>query len=167
MTVRPHESRGRPVGSSWGYHNHEGRIFVVLGAGGVIAGGCVAAASSVAPSATDSWAAGYLVLVAGVAQVFLGLGQFRVARPITPPAVCGAELGCWNVGNGAVLVGVLCRFEALLLLGSVLLVTALALFAFSTRRGVVGRGWLQIGYRILLVVLALSIPAGVLLARTP
>jgi hypothetical protein len=153
--------------SRWGYCSDRGRIFVVLGAVGVIAGGCVAAASSVAPSATDSWAAAYLVLVAGVAQVFLGLGQVWVARPSASPAVCGAELGCWNVGNGAVLVGVLCRFEALLLLGSALLVTALALFAFSTRRSVVERGWLQIGYRILLVVLALSIPAGVLLARTP
>jgi hypothetical protein len=107
------------------------------------------------------------VLVAGVAQAFLGLGQAWVARPSASPAVRAGELGCWNLGNAAVLVGALCRFEALLLGGSALLFAALALFAFSTRRSVADRGWLQVGYRILLGVLALSVPAGVLLARTP
>ena len=51
-------------------------------------GGCVAAASSVAPSETASWAAAYLVLVGGVAQVFLGLGQVLVARPSASLAAC-------------------------------------------------------------------------------
>jgi hypothetical protein len=161
------QEKGRLIVARWGDCNDEGQIFVALGAMCVIAGGCVAAASSVAPSETASWAAAYLVLVAGVAQVFLGLGQVLVARPIVSLAVCGAELACWNVGNTAVLVGVVGRFEALLLIGSALLVVALGLFAFSTRRSVVDRGWLQIGYRIGLVVLTLSIPAGVVLARSP
>jgi hypothetical protein len=60
----------------------DARPFVILGAGAVVAGGLVAAASSVAPSAHASWAAGYLVLVAGVAQVLPG-----VPRPLERPAL--------------------------------------------------------------------------------
>ena len=151
----------------WGDCSDDGQIFVALGGMCVIAGGCVAAASSVTPSETASWAAAYLVLVGGVAQVFLGLGQVLVARPSASLAACRAELTCWNVGNTAVLVGVVGRFEALLLLGGALLVVALGMFAYSTRRSLFDRGWLQIGYRIGLVVLTLSIPAGVVLARSP
>ena len=148
-----------PLGDGW--------PFLVIGGGSVIVGGCVAAGSSVTPSAALSWAAAYLVLVVGVAQVALGLGQGVIIRPSVPTGVRAGELCGWNLGNAAVLVGALCRFETLLLIGSALLLAALALFAFFTRDRAGDHRWLAVGYRILLIVLAISVPAGVLLARMP
>lgn len=132
----------------------------------VIAGGCVAAAGGVRPSALASWAAAYLVLVSGVAQAFLGKGQAVIAVPSVSMARRRSELACWNLGNIAVLLGVLIPSEASLLGGSTLLLVALGLFALSTRERAGGPAWLQLGYRILLILLAVSVPAGVLLART-
>ena len=76
---RTEQERGQLIVTRWGDCNDDGQVFVALGGMCVIAGGCVAAASSVTPSETASWAAAYLVLVGGVAQVFLGLGQVLVA----------------------------------------------------------------------------------------
>lgn len=79
--------------------------FVVLGAACVVAGGLVAAAVAMAPSQLGSWAAAYLVLVGGVAQVALGAGQALLAsRPPGRRAVAAGVAG-WNAGNGAVLAG--------------------------------------------------------------
>ncbi|HEU5002339.1 MAG TPA: hypothetical protein VFW71_06115 [Actinomycetota bacterium] len=64
-----------------------------------------------------SWAAGYLVLVAGVAQVLLGLGQEYLAHPGIGATRRWAELGCWNLGNALVLVGGLLEVEAAIIAG--------------------------------------------------
>jgi len=139
---------------------------VLLGGGAVIAGGLVAAASSVAPSAHASWAAGYLVLVAGVAQILLGLGQWFFSNPKVPTAPWVVELTCWNLGNAAVLVGALVGVEVSIDIGSAALVATLVLFAAATWRTVSERQLLLVGYRALIIVLVLSVPAGVLLGRT-
>ncbi|MGH7911178.1 MAG: hypothetical protein ACREQM_00855 [Candidatus Dormibacteraceae bacterium] len=153
----------RSCGDVIGY----GWPFVAFGAGCVVAGGLVAAAGGVSPSASVSWAAAYLVLVAGVAQVALGLGTALLSRRSAPRAPRNVELGCWNLGNAGVLVGTLCQFEVVLVAASLLLLVALALFAYWTRRPPGTPWWLPLGYRVLLAILALSVPAGVFLARTP
>ncbi|HEY5019315.1 MAG TPA: hypothetical protein VII59_21295, partial [Streptosporangiaceae bacterium] len=81
--------------------------FVAMGTACVVAGGLVAAAVAMAPSELGSWAAAYLVLVGGVAQVALGAGLALLApRPPGRRAVI-AGLAGWNAGNGAVLAGTL------------------------------------------------------------
>lgn len=53
--------------------------FVVIGAASVLLGGVLSAASAGSPSYTSSWAVAYLVLVAGAAQLVLGIGQAELA----------------------------------------------------------------------------------------
>src|SRR5664280_2796146 len=53
--------------------------FAAVGAACIVAGGLVAAVSAPAPSEHASWAAAYLVLVVGVAQAALGVGQALLA----------------------------------------------------------------------------------------
>ena len=71
--------------------------FVVLGAVSVIAGGLVAAVSAPAGWEHGSWAAAYLVLVTGVAQI--GLGAAQAALVAAPPWRRGraVELLGWNL----------------------------------------------------------------------
>jgi hypothetical protein len=139
--------------------------FAVIGAACVVAGGLVAAATAPAPSEHGSWAAAYLVLVAGVAQIALGAGQALLASNPVPRRVIAGELTAWNAGNVAVLAGTITGAVPLADAGGALLVVALALLLV----GVPGTGWrggwgLRL-YRLLIAVVLVSIPIGLLLAR--
>jgi hypothetical protein len=144
--------------------------FAVAGTGCVVAGGLVAAATAAAPSAHASWAVAYLVLVAGVAQVGLGLGQGALASRAPSGRRLALETGAWNVGNAAVLAGVLVGVGPLVDLGGALLVIALVLLVHAVRDG--GRHdtriarWTLYGFRLLVLILLVSIPVGLVLART-
>lgn len=137
--------------------------FVTLGVACVVAGGLVAAAVAMAPSELGSWAAAYLVLVGGVAQVGLGAGQALLApRPPGRRAVV-AELVGWNAGNAAVLAGTLLGVTWLADVGGVLLVAALAL-ALAGIRGAVRRpSWPLHLYRALAALMLVSIPVGLVI----
>lgn len=138
--------------------------FLVLGTACVVAGGLVAAAVAMAPSELGSWAAAYLVLVGGVAQVALGAGQALLApRPPGRRAVI-AELAGWNVGNGAVLAGTLLAATWLADIGGVALIAALALAIAATRGAVRRPAWPLHVYRTLLALVLVSIPVGLVLA---
>ncbi|GGX98123.1 hypothetical protein [Streptomyces anandii] len=143
--------------------------FAAPGIACVVAGGLVAAATAPAPSTHGSWAAAYLVLVAGVAQVALGWGQAALApRPPARGRVL-AQAGTWNLGNAAVLIGTLTGVLTLVDLGGVVLVAGLALLADAVRGGVrhgaQSRRWQLYGFRLLVVVLLVSVPTGLVLAR--
>lgn len=143
--------------------------FTAAGVGCVVAGGLVAAATAPAPSTHGSWAAAYLVLVAGVAQVALGWGQAALAPRLPARGRVAAQVGAWNLGNAAVLVGTLTGVLPLVDVGGVVLVIGLALLADAVRGGVrhdarSPRWWLY-GFRLLVVVLLVSIPTGLVLAR--
>jgi hypothetical protein len=139
--------------------------FLGLGGACVVGGGLVSAVSAGAPSQHGAWAVAYLVLVAGVAQVGLGMGKLLTTRRAGAGAI--AELACWNAGNACVLSGVLLPVTPLVDLGGALLVVALVLAV----RGV--RGAQPLGparpllhaFRLLVVVLLVSIPIGLVLAR--
>lgn len=73
-----------------------------------------------------------LVLVSGIAQAGLGLGQ-ALSTARTSPRVVAVEVACWNAGNAAVLAGTLARITALVDLGGVLLVVTLGLLARGVR----------------------------------
>ena len=137
--------------------------FVALGTACVVAGGLVAAAVATAPSELGSWAAAYLVLVGGVAQVGLGAGQALLASRSPGRRAVAAELAGWNAGNGAVLAGTLLGATWLADVGGALLVVALVL-ALAGIRGAVRRpSWPLHLYRVLLALVLVSIPVGLVI----
>ncbi len=130
----------------------------------VLAGGLVAAAGGEAPSRHLSWASAYLVLVCGLAQVFLGGVQFLATTPSSPPLLAWQSV-TFNLGNAGVLAGTLSGFWPVLDVGGAVLLVSLGLFAWATR-SLDGR-WPLLGaaYRVALVLLAVSVPIGCVLAR--
>lgn len=138
--------------------------FVAIGVLCVIAGGLTAGVTAPAASERSSWAAAYLVLVAGVAQVCLGLGSSVLApRPPSRVSTIGT-LALWNLGNGLTLAGVLLSLTALVDIGGIALVIALVLALRAVRRST-GPALLLRAYWLLAVVLGLSIPIGLVLSR--
>jgi hypothetical protein len=135
--------------------------YLAVGAGCVIAGGLVAAATAHAPSQQASWAAAYLVLVAGVAQIGLAAGRILLSVGRPSPGRTHAELIAWNLGNAAVIAGTLTDRPLVVDLGGALLVGSLALATLGVRGG---HRWLRRLYRALVVILLVSIPVGLLLA---
>jgi hypothetical protein len=139
--------------------------FVGIGTACVVAGGMVAAITARNPTESGTWAAAYLVLVAGVAQIALGVGQALLVAEVPRPRLVIAELILWNCANTGVLAGSLLGVEPLIDAGGGLLVAVLALFAHRAR-GAHGRArWLLFAYRLLVVALLVSVPIGLLLAR--
>lgn len=145
--------RGRQVGPA---------LAVALAS--IVAGGLVAAATARNPSEQSTWASAYLVLVCGVATLGLGLGRgfLSPGRPSEP--ALAREFGTWIVGNVLVIVGTLAKLTWLLDLGGLLLVVALALVVVGVRRGP-GPRWVRAGFTFLVVLLLVSIPVGLVLAR--
>jgi hypothetical protein len=143
--------------------------FLVVGILCVIAGGLIAAATAPAPTERGTWAAAYLVLVGGVAQAGLGLGQ-ALSTTRTPTPVVAMEVVGWNLGNVAVLVGTLTELTALVDFGGALLIVALILLARGVTSPLVRHAdgvhrWFAYGYGVLILVLLLSIPVGLVLSH--
>ena len=149
-----------------------GLPFVVLGLACVIAGGLVAAVTAHAPTQPASWASAYLVLVCGVATLGFGVGQAVLALAVPSPGQVGLQLTAWYAGNAAVLVGTLMENTVLVDLGGLLLVVGLGLLVHGVRGS--GRrdaarpapGWAVLAYRVLVLLLLVSIPVGLVLARS-
>ena len=138
--------------------------FVALGTACVVAGGLVAAGVAMAPSELGSWAAAYLVLVGGVAQVALGVGQALLAPQQPGRRAIAAELTGWNAGNGAVLAGTLLSATWLADVGGALLVATMALALAGVRGAARRPSWPLHLYRALLALVLVSIPVGLVIA---
>lgn len=140
----------------------------VIGGACVVAGGLLAAVSAPAPSEGASWAAAYLVLVGGVAQIAFGFGRAAFDPAASTRSVV-AHLVTWNVGNVCVLAGTLSGRTTVVDGGGVLLLAALLLLVRGLRRPPAsdGRaaGWLLWAYRAVVLLLVISIPVGLVLAR--
>lgn len=148
---------------------HELLPFIALGVACVIGGGLVAAATAPAPTEHTTWAAAYLVLVGGVAQVGFALGQALLVTR-TPPPIVAVQAAGWNLGTAAVLAGTLLGASALVNLGGVLLIVTLILLARGLRPAGVRPAdgiyrWCLHCYRLLVLILLISIPVGLVLAR--
>lgn len=139
------------------------RSFVVVGVFAIIGGGLVAAVTGPLGFANGSWVAAYMVLVAGVAQVALGGGQAMLAAAVPSGRRRGWQLFFYNGANVAVLAGTLTGAVAVVMAGGVMLFVALVLFLAAVRRGRTRR-WPLMIYRGLIVVLAVSIPVGLVLS---
>ena len=133
-------------------------LFVAVGGILVIAGGLVAAVNSAAPFAHGSWLAAYLVLVAGVAQIVLGVAAVALAPAGQSARLAPAHLLFWNVGSIAVPAGVLVTERLLVAVGSISLLAALATFTASVRRA--SPGPRRVGYQLLVAALAISVLVG-------
>ncbi len=139
------------------------RIPLLVGGTAVIAGGLVAAATAPAPSEHGSWAAAYLVLVVGVAQLGLAAGIAWLADPAPAHRLVRAEFLIWNLGNAAVLAGTLLDVQAVVDAGGALIVLALLVALLVVRPS--RPSWLLWAYRALVVVVLVSVPIGLVLAR--
>jgi hypothetical protein len=137
--------------------------FVAIGSACIVAGGLVAAITATSPSEHGAWAAAYLVLVAGVAQVALGLGQAWIATAPPSPDVTLVELVAFNAGNVGVMAGTLLGATWLVDLGGIVLAASLGVFLWATRRGTGGP--VAVAYRALAAFVLVSIPVGLVLVR--
>jgi hypothetical protein len=147
--------------------------WLLLSVACVAAGGLVAAVVAHDPTEKPVWAASYLVLVAGLAQLALALGRALLApRPPTSGTVA-RDFALFALGNAGVIVGTLTDAVWLVDVGGALLVLALALMVWGVRAGAQAVQhrpqawvvWLLWLYRVLVVVLLVSIPVGLVLAR--
>lgn len=121
----------------------------------------MSAAAAPNSSYHSSWAVAYIVLVAGVAQVLLGVGQAVLTAGEVAAKVRQIELWCWNAGNAAVVAGTLLDVPILLYLGCVALIVTLVLvlraIAHVPANGMV---WTM---RIVVAVLLVSMPTGIVI----
>lgn len=131
----------------------------------VVAGGLVAAVTGPLRLEHGSWAAAYLVLVGGVAQGALGIAQYFLAPQRFVGWKAVAELVAWNGASAAVIGGTLIGNPWVVDAGGALLVVSLALMFRTVQGRGPTSGWFSWGYRALLVVIAVSIPIGLVLAH--
>lgn len=146
---------------------------ILIGYAAIVAGGLVAAVTGPLGIERGSWLAAYLVLVGGVAQLALGWVPGELGRP-TSGRWAWAVLVAWNLGNALVILGTLTAVPIGVDAGSLLLTVALVLAIRAVRGAgaprpgqstvlrVLGRAYLG-----LLVLLAVSIPVGIVLAHLP
>ena len=137
--------------------------FAVIGVLCVVAGGFVAAAVAHAPTEHEVWAVAYLVLVPGVAQVALGVGQALLADRVPSDRLLWGQLLTWNLGNAAVIVGTVADASWGTALGGLLLVLALALFLANTRGA--RTSWLLRAYQVLVAIVLVSVPIGLIIQQ--
>lgn len=148
------------------------RPFLVAGAICVIGGGLLAAATAFVTTQKTAWATAYLVLVGGVAQIGLGAAVAWLAPAASRRAAWWAFAG-WNLGNAGVLTGQLAGIVVLTDIGTVLLVVALVLVLVAVRSrhrtGAIetpaARPAVLHLFRALVVLLAVTMPIGVVLAH--
>lgn len=143
--------------------------FVVPGVLGVVVGGLLAAVIAPAPTERATWAVAYLVLVWGVAQVGLGVGQGLCASRL-PTGLVGAQVTGWNLGCAAVVAGTASGVPAVTDVGAAVLAVTLILLARGLTGGLASRragvpSWARWSYGLLITVLLVSIPVGLTLLR--
>lgn len=148
-------------------HVHRSAVpFVILGTLSLLVGGLLSAVSAAAPSYTAAWAVAYLVLVGGVVQLALGIGQARLAPTAPSAAVIAAQAVAFNAANAAVLAGTAIGMAWLVDAGAAVLVTALALFVWGVRGATAGNRWLLYGFRLVVVIVLVSAPIGLIIAHS-
>jgi hypothetical protein len=146
-------------------------LYACAGASFIVAGAGVAVWNLVERFDHGWWLASFLVLVGGIAQVLLGLGQRALAQhPSTarPGRAPLRQAALWNAGTLLVPLGVLTDMRLPVVLGSVVLLLALCGVARDMRRAD-ARPRERLGrhrapFVSLLVFLAISVLVGTALA---
>jgi len=137
------------------------RIFLATALVALLAAGFAAAVFAHAPTRPLMWMVAYLVLVGGVAQAVLGIGQALL--PPDPPSRrwCLLEWSLFNAGNLGVIAGTLAERTALVTLGTLLFVASLGTFLAGVRGQ--RAGWLLTLFRGVLVLVLLGAGTGLAL----
>ena len=138
------------------------RLFLVTALLAIIAGGLIAAVTAHAPAHRVVWMVAYLVLVAGVAQMVLGLGQALLPQRLPSAPWRISEWLLFNAGNVGVIVGTLAGLAGLVSLGTALFIVSLILFFFGVARA--QGGWPLRVYQILLAIVCIGALVGLLLS---
>ena len=140
------------------------RPFLAVGALSIVAGGLTAAVTRPTGFALGSWLAAYLVLVAGVAQIALGVGQAWLARDAPRRAEVGVELATWNGAVVATIVGTLVGAPLVTTLAGAALVVALLRFLAGVRSARASSSATVVLYRLVVTIVLVSTPVGLALA---
>lgn len=124
----------------------------IIGAGGM--------AAAIAYHATEPlvWAVAYLVLVVGVMQLVLGVGQAWLAVRAPGPRMAWGQWIVFNLANAGVIGGTLVRNTTMVAAATALFAIALAWFLVGVRR-CRHRGW-AIAYRSALALVLVSACVG-------
>lgn len=138
--------------------------FLAVGAICIIAGGVVAAVARPTGFEMGSWLAAFLVLVGGVAQVALGVGQGWLAVIAPAPRTIYGELVVFNVGAALTVIGSLAAIPAVTTVGSLCVVAALVLFLRGVGGGTYRLRRPLLAYQLLVWFVLLSTPVGIVLA---
>lgn len=138
--------------------------FLGIGVAAIIAGGIVAAATHPAGWEHGSWAAAFLVLVGGVGQIGLALGQSLLAAFEPTKQRRMLQAVAYDAGAALVIGGTLTTSPLVVTLGSVAMLVALVAFALTPQRPDRAGSWAGRAFRLLLVVLIVSVPIGIVLS---
>lgn len=139
--------------------------FLVLGTAAIVFGGLFSAATARSATYHSAWFVAYLVLIVGLAQVVLGIGQWWLASKPLGIATVIAELVFFNLGNAGVIVGTLLSASYWVDAGSAWFVVALALFGWKVWSPRC-RGVALWSYWALMVVLFVSVLVGIYFAHS-
>ncbi|HTO00076.1 MAG TPA: hypothetical protein VL068_05315 [Microthrixaceae bacterium] len=141
------------------------RPFLYVGSACIVAGGLVAAVTEPFSFEQGSWLAAYLVLVGGVAQIALGVGQAALLHGVLERNSIVRELLTWNLGSLGVMIGSLTGSALLTTLGGVILAVSLGSFLLGVRTpGRRSHRVLSVIYQGLATFVLLSIPVGLALS---
>lgn len=140
------------------------RPFVVVGSVCTIAGGLVAAVTRPTGFELGSWLAAYLVLVGGVAQIALGVGQAWLAGEPPRQTEVRAEAVTWNLAVVATVAGTLVPAPILTTLGGIATVVALGRFLAGVRTAGAASRTARTLYRGFAAIVLVSTPVGLALA---
>lgn len=154
--------RDRDCGPGRGRDDYPFRALAILW---VITGGLVAAITGPLGLEHGSWSAAFQVLVGGVLQAALGVAQRALAARRPSRRVLRAELLTWNLGCLAVITGTLLTAPLIVDAGGLALVVTMVLMIRAVGRGATGPAWALWTYRGVLVLTAVSIPIGLVLAH--
>ena len=135
--------------------------FLLIAALAIVAGGAIAAAMAHAPGRKVLWAVAYLVLVVGVTQAVLGVGQALLATREASRSVRVVEWVMFNLGSAGVMGGTLCTVRLLVVAGTLLFAASLVMFLLATRES--SGHWPILAYRALLVFIGGSAVVGLVL----
>lgn len=136
--------------------------FLALGTAAILVGGVIAAAVAHNPGRDVVWMVAYLVLVVGLAQIILGIGQIVLADKLVPGILVAAQFLLFNIGNAGVIAGTVADTFPPVAVGTVLVLIGLGLFLYGSRGSAHGR--LRNGYRSLIGLIAIGALVGLVLS---
>ena len=147
-------------------NRYAGLPFLTVGTAAIVLGGLFSAATARSSTYHSAWFVAYLVLVVGVAQVALGVGQWWLTAKPLSTIVLNLELVIFNVGNVLVILGTLTVASIWVDVGSLLLVISLAAFGWAVRPAR-RRGVPLWAFWALVVLLFVSVIIGLYFAHRP